>query len=50
MTKGDRVRWLHLPDKYRYGTVEDIDGTIGVRTDDTNERIYIKAEFLEEVK
>lgn len=46
--KGDRVQWLHLPGKYRTGTVVDIDGTIGVRTDDGDGVVYVKAEYLEE--
>lgn len=46
-TKDDRVKWLHFTDLYRHGTVEDIDGTIGVRTDDHGDLIYLPERQLE---
>ena len=47
--KGDRVRWEHTRDNYRYGTVVDLDGTVGVRTD-SGELLYLNHAHLELVE
>jgi hypothetical protein len=39
---GDRV-WFDYFGRKRTGVVEDLDGTIGVRVDDHNQRIYVDA-------
>lgn len=40
MTVGDRV-WFDYFGRKRCGTIEDLDGTIGVRCDDDDQRIYV---------
>lgn len=49
MMRGSRVRWEHLPGVYRYGTVIDIDGTYGVRTDD-GDTVWLERRVLDEDK
>lgn len=44
---GDRVKFQSTSTRWLYGTVEAIDGTIGVRFDGARDLTYIQDKYLD---